>query len=118
MIIGLTMATLYAAYATVVYLMRGGGQFAKYDTTYAATIAAYYSAGIIGGGIVGVLLPIRQNWAGALLLGLIAALVACLCIEIALSGPFWRWESSNWEEVLVLSGFFGTIAAFLFRKRR
>lgn len=97
------MATFYSAYAIILYVLRGPQPFRESGATLQSALLAYYSAGLIGGLLVGILWPIADGLLGRLVMGMIVGLVFFGCIEVAVSGgAFWHWTRNSWEDVLVL----------------
>jgi len=69
--LGLVVATGFTAWITFLRLTAGTAPFERLDTTYAATAALYYAGGLVGGTIVGLLLPLRRSPWGSALLGML-----------------------------------------------
>jgi len=69
--LGLFVATGLTAWITLLRLRVGTGPFERLDTTYSATVALYYGGGLVGGAIIGVLLPLNRSPWGAALLGML-----------------------------------------------
>lgn len=108
-VVGLAMATLYSGWVAVGAILGGGRNVRNAEVGFGAIVASYYAAGVIGGALVGTLLPLGRSLPGRLLLGCIAAFTACFCVLMAMNGPFWHWGARNWRGLFVLSGLFGVI---------
>lgn len=106
-IIGLLMATAYSAWVSVVYVFGGAEAFSHHDTTYLLVVLTYYSVGAVGGAIVGLALPWVNHPLVAILVGILVGWVFFFAIELATSGPVWRWGSDNWSRVAKLGAFMG-----------
>jgi hypothetical protein len=104
---GLGLATIYSLWALGVFLVAGSRSFARVDTTLGAAVIAYYSAGLLGGVLAGLMLPLGRFLFGAVVLGILVGTVFFFCIEVATSGPFWQWTSTNWKAVLALGAIVG-----------
>jgi hypothetical protein len=115
-LVGFIMATCYAIYAVVVYAVRGPAPFAAHGVSLQIVLLTYYAAGILGGLVVGVMLPVARNSVGALLVGVVIGLIVFFCIEVASSGPVWKWTSDAWEDVLVLGALLGAPGGWVMRK--
>ena len=116
LVMGLVMATLYSAYALVVFLLQGSNPFAKNQTTIQAVLVTYYAAGALGGSVVGALSPLARSWPGRILVGVLAACVVEFCLATAVEGPFWLWQSNVWKGLAFLSVFFGVVCSYTWRK--
>jgi hypothetical protein len=113
---GFVMATLYAMYALLVFGLRGPDPFASKGTTVGSVILMYYTAGITGGTVVGVLLPVTQTLVGVVTAGMIAGLIVVFCGCITLYGVFWEWDANVWKTVGMLGPIFGATGAIILRK--
>jgi hypothetical protein len=111
-VIGMIMATVYSAYAVVLYVLRGSAPFESDDTTIWVVLLTYYSAGALGGAVIGALLPLARWRVGRTMLTFLGVSIAILCIEIAMSGPFWHWSGDTWHELMVLTLIFGSLLSF------
>ncbi len=54
---GMAFAVIYSAFVIVLPMFRGSEPFREAHTSLPAVIAAYFAAGLVGGGIFGLLLP-------------------------------------------------------------
>jgi magnesium-transporting ATPase (P-type) len=69
--LGLVVATGFTVWITFLRLTAGTAPFERLDTTYAATVELYYAGGLVGGTMVGLLLPLRRSPWGSALLGML-----------------------------------------------
>lgn len=80
---GWRFAAVYIVFVLGLFLLRGPGPFERSGTTLPMVIAAYTVAGLIGGGIFGILLPLGRTRFGAALLGLIVAVPVIHVVTLA-----------------------------------
>lgn len=80
---GVAMAVLLSAWALAVYLFRGPGAFQGLGTSFTVVVAVNFAAGILGGVIVGLLLPLTVWRWGAVVVGILAAIPFYLAITLA-----------------------------------
>lgn len=116
LMIGLVMATLYSAYAVLLYLGAGPAVFARHGTSLLPVIVTYYVAGSVGGAAVGMLLPLTRYLLGQLVVGVVVASIVFFCITVAAQGPPSSWRDEDWEGLLVLSLVTGIPGSILWRK--
>jgi len=112
---GLFIATIYAAFAVVVFVTRGPEAFGANRTSLQGALLTYYSAGLVAGGLTGILVPLCRNAFGLLLICLLDGFIAFACITVAMHGPFWIWTSSQWTEATFLGMLFGLVGFFGWR---
>ena len=74
--LGLFIATGFTAWITFLRQTAGTAPFDRLHTTYSATVALYYGSGLIGGVIVGLLLPLFRWPLGAALVGMMGVFPA------------------------------------------
>ena len=110
------MATVYSAYALVLFLLQGPTPFERNETTIQVVLLTYYAAGAIGGSVVGALSPLTRSWTGGALVGVLAAFIVEFCFATAVEGPFWRWQRDVWEALVILSIVFGIACSYTWRK--
>jgi hypothetical protein len=84
---GVLIATLLSLYAAVLYLVRGPAPFAAHGTTVLTSVTVYYLGGVLGGLVVGLLLPFLHGRVGAALGGAVALLPMYAAAAYALDGP-------------------------------
>jgi cation transporter-like permease len=75
--LGAIMAVFYSVIAVVIYLVRGRGVFEKMNLTLPGIIALYFFAGLTAGAIGGVLRPFGRRAVGAMLVGIVSAVIPC-----------------------------------------
>ena len=107
-IVGLVMASIYAMYAIGLYALEGPRPFEQNGTSIAVVLATYYAAGVIGGGVVGLLMPFTASIVGSAAVGVLVAFISFFGIAIANEGPAWRWSSAVWVQLLIFAFLFGT----------
>lgn len=100
-------AALYSCYATALWLLSGPSAFERVGASFQAVIVTYLVTGLVGGAVVGLLLPWWKYFPGALVLGLVTAFVFGFAIETATHGPVWRWNGNVWFYLAVFSLLFG-----------
>jgi hypothetical protein len=71
---GVMVAVLISLVAVMMYVLRGPQMFERLGISLTSTIALYFAGGIIGGSLVGLLLPLATWRWGAVLVGIIAAM--------------------------------------------
>lgn len=72
---GISFAAVYSGYVGLLWLIRGDVPFRAASTTVLEVVVAYCLAGLLGGALFGLLLPLGQRWLGAAFLGFVVALV-------------------------------------------
>jgi len=70
---GLAMAVLTSLAVVIMYLVRGPGTFERLGVSLGSTIGLYLAAGVVGGAVVGFLLPLTVWRWGAVFVGMVAA---------------------------------------------
>jgi hypothetical protein len=92
---GFALATFYSAFVVVLYAIRGNSAFDANGITLLGTVSAYYFGGIVGGVIVGLLLPLATWRWGSVLVGVVAAFPVFLGIGIAMYGGPGGWGPND-----------------------
>ncbi|MDB4916987.1 MAG: hypothetical protein JWM95_4631 [Gemmatimonadetes bacterium] len=115
-IVAVIIATLYAAFVVGLFLFEGPGVFDKNGTSVGAVVVMYYAAGLLGGVVVGILLPLTRSLLGIIAVGVLVALIVFFCVAIGLEGPFWRWGPSVWRQLMVFGVIFGVPVSIGCRK--
>lgn len=105
--IGLLMATGYLGWVSIVYVLGGAEAFSSHNVTYLLMVLTYYAVGVVGGAIVGLALPWVNHPFVAILVGILVGWVFFFAIELASSGPVWRWGRGDWRNVAVLGALLG-----------
>jgi hypothetical protein len=113
---GLGMAMLYSAYAIVLATVSGPEPFDKLGVTLETVVMTYLLGGVVAGAIVGALLPLRRTAVGRSFVGFVAAVPVFIGIFYAMQGNPARWDSSDWEGVVVISVAFGIAGGRMLRK--
>ena len=113
---GLSFATLYGAYALVLYAVRGRGPFTAGGVSLAAVLGAYAFGGLAAGTLVGLLHPLRRSLPGQLALGVVCATVVFAGVVVATDGWPSRWSAGQWQDVAVLGALFGVAAPLALRR--
>ncbi|MFL5607837.1 MAG: hypothetical protein ACJ8AD_15405 [Gemmatimonadaceae bacterium] len=103
------MATMFSAWVAVVYLAGGPRVFSAMGTSLHAVVLCYYVAGIAGGALVGLLLPLAGTLGGRMLVGSVAALVVGISAQTTLSGAIWHWDRTTLVSTTVLAVLMGMI---------
>jgi amino acid transporter len=78
------MATVTSVVAVVIYAVRGPDTFARLGVTLASTVSLYLIAGVVGGALVGVLLPVTVWRWGAAAVGILAAVPLYVGVAVVL----------------------------------
>lgn len=115
LMVGLVMATMYSAWSLLLYFVARRPPSGGSTVAIHVAILAYYSAGTIGGAVIGAMLPLRDSWPGIVLLGVVTALILFFCVEIATSGPFWLWNGEVWREMAMLAVLCGVPGAIVIK---
>jgi hypothetical protein len=113
---GLAIATLLSAWVTIVAVAGNPDAFTRVGVTYRGVVTAYYAGGIVAGAIGGALLPLRRTFAGAALVGTIAAFPVWVGFWFVSEGAPGRWERGDWYGIALFSVAFGIVGGRLMRK--
>lgn len=105
---GLRYAFAYSLIVLVIAVTRGAEPFQKAGTTLLAVLVVYWSAGVVTGSIVGILLPLGKSMAGAALLGAIGSIPVSCAVLLATQPP------SHWGAELPLFVVIGLLIGPLF----
>ena len=102
------MGLLLGAWITVLRIFGGKSPFEELGTTYPAAAATYLACGIVGGALVGLMLPwVRGKWTAALM-GWIAAVPCAILMGFAMEGV----ATVDWGAVAFMSVAFGPILGY------
>ena len=104
---GITIATTLSVLVLLSSLWRRTPTSESYGVSMGAIVITYYAAGIVGGGLVGVVLQLGDNWTTRVSAGLIAAFALFFCIAVATDGWVSSWTGGDWVRVLFLTVVFG-----------
>ena len=115
-LVGLGLATLFSAWVSLLFLLRGGAPFRKYGTSIGVVILTYYGAALLVGAVVGVLLPYaRAGRTGAALTGIVAGVGFYGSIVFALN-EFSSWGPEDTFAVLVAGPLVGVPMGLAYRR--
>ncbi len=78
--------------------------------------SAYYGGGIVTGAIGGALPPLHRTFAGAALVGTVAAFPVWVGFWFVSEGAPWRWDRGDWYRIALFSVVFGIAGGRLMRK--
>jgi hypothetical protein len=78
------MATVTSLVAVAIYAIRGPDTFARLGVTLTSTVSLYLIAGVIGGALVGTLLPMTVWRWGAAVVGILAAVPLYVGVAVLL----------------------------------
>lgn len=81
----------------------------------AVIILSYYSAGIVGGGLVGFVLRFGDRWRTRIAASLIGWFTLYFCVVVAKYGSVLNWDSGRWQLLIALSVLSGGFFAFITR---
>ena len=108
---GAAMATLGALYVLGRYLLRGQEPFEQHGVTVAAVIVSYYGAGVVAGGCLGVLWPLRRTRAGAAVLGAVGGVLFYGAIGVMSAGSPLGWRAGEWAPPVVMGLVWAVLSA-------
>lgn len=100
-LLGLGTAAFLSVVAGLIFLF-GGPRPDDFDTAYWQLLVLYGSGGVIAGSIAGLLAPAARHWAGAMLVGCIAAVPLGTLAHITMYGMA-QWTRDDVEVILVWS---------------
>jgi hypothetical protein len=100
---------MFSAWIVLVYLVGGPRTFNEIGTTVYAVLLSYYIAGVAGGTLVGLLLPLTRTLVGQMLVGAMASLVVCSSAQTTLKGVIWHWDRSTLIVTTVIAVIIGMI---------
>lgn len=100
---GLYFASGFSVFVLIEYLLLGSAPFSHAGVTLGEVIALYFAAGILAGGLVGILRPLNRTFAGATTIGILAAAVVYGLAMITIAGLPNRWHVEHWIGLMVLS---------------
>ena len=85
---GLVMATIFSLFVAGMAVLRGSTHYEQYNTTTFTIIKTYFAAGVLGGAVFGLLVPIaRAGRFGAVLVGMAVGPFVYSAIGVASDGP-------------------------------
>jgi hypothetical protein len=109
---GVAVAGVYIAWVTVLYVLSRGSAFEAKDRSFPAIVLAYLFGGVLGGAIVGVLLPLVRYKIGAAFVGMIAFVPVGLGFRIVLVG-FTPWQHDDTLMISTLAVLLGGFAGLV-----
>jgi hypothetical protein len=114
--VALFIATAFSGWVLAVHFFRGDGPFERLGTSLGATVLLYFSAALVVGPVVGLLLPVaRAGRAGAALTGTVAAVPLYAMGLVTLEGvrPLTLRDAVI---VLLLAGLVGAPVGVVYRR--
>lgn len=109
--IGVIAAAFLSVLAIVVFVIEGPSP-ENVGVRIWDLIALYGSGGLIAGGIAGLLAPATRHWAGAMLIGVIAAIPVAALSLITLNGMA-QWTRTDTEVMLAWSVIMGSLVGLV-----
>jgi hypothetical protein len=106
---GAAFAAVYSGYAVLLWLVRGAAPFRGAETTLPKVLAAYFAAGLVGGGLFGLCLPLGRTRPGAALLGLLIGVPVMYAMVLAATPPS-EWMGDGLVAGLIGGGCLGPVA--------
>lgn len=112
---GLFAGLVYVVFAACVLLLKGGvPDSAPARVTPLTVLSVYPVAGVIGGLIVGTLRPLTKERKGAMMVGAIAAVPACVGFLLLMSGPLSEWGGAEVFSLIISSVILGGMGGYKF----
>jgi len=105
---GLAFATCYSGYVLLLWIARGRVVFDRVGMNVWEVILAYYGSGLVGGAIVGALLPLGRSRPGAALLGFLVAFPVLYTLGMFLE-PAAAWGSELLLAAALSASFVGPL---------
>ena len=88
--LGLFIATGFSVFITIERVAMGTEPFERHSVTYSQLVAIYYIGFLVGGSLVGLLLPLRRWLLGQMFLGFVLLLPAYGAVVVQ-SAPRAEW---------------------------
>ena len=107
--VGVLLATIFSAWVLYGHSVAGSRAIERSGATVAGLLFAYYSAGVIGGALVGALSPLARRPGGTILIGCVTAVVVLIVMQTARKGPIWTWDRRTLLQTTLLGVAFGAI---------
>ena len=111
---GLFAGFFYSLVALAIYAFQGSRPFGSRGITFASTVAVYFFGGLTAGSIVGLLRPLTRLRVGAMAVGIVAAIPACMAGVFILYGPIAQWGAREGFVVVAGSLLFGALGGWEF----
>lgn len=114
-LVGLLFGLVYSVIAVVLFLARGQGAF-EYQAGVSLLIlmGVYMVGGVLGGAVVGLLLPWTNNRWGAVVVGMIAAVPVVTGVAIAMDGMPSGWSDASLGSLILTSVLLGGAGGYMF----
>jgi hypothetical protein len=107
---GLVFASVLSGYVLLLYVLRGAVAFDRVGTSVWGVVLFYFSAGIVAGGLVGILRPIATSRLNYVLVATIGTIPVITGAIVAVHGlSFKRWPGGLLFGILAYSVFMGVV---------
>lgn len=93
---GIGMAVLYSLYVSILYVVEGNQPFQAYGISFGIVVILYFLGGIVGGVLLGMLLPWTSRRSGSAVVGIIVACPFAIAAGLAVFGPLLDWGFDEW----------------------
>ncbi|MFN2398928.1 MAG: hypothetical protein ABR543_09875 [Gemmatimonadaceae bacterium] len=117
-ILGLFFAVYYSAIAIAIYLLLGPSAFDRNGITLLGAIMAYFTAGVVGGIVVGLFRPLVRSLLGRMAAGILVAVPVFLVIGVTADGNITGWTGDEWVALGISSVFLGIAGGYLVGDRQ
>ena len=107
--VGVLLATIFSAWVLYNHSVAGSRAIERSGATVAGLVLAYYSAGVIGGALVGALIPLARRPGGTILIGCVTAVIVVFALQTARKGSFWNWDRRTILQTTLLGVAFGAV---------
>ena len=107
--VGVVLATVFSAWVLYNHSVAGSRAIESSGATVSGLLLAYYSAGVVGGALVGMLVPLARRPGGTILVGCVTAVIVLFAVQTARKGPFWNWDRRTVLQTTLLGVAFGAI---------
>lgn len=112
---GLLFGSALLVIALIVHLLSGERAFSERHTSLEAMAGTYLIGGAIAGALVGALRPLTSTAAGALVVGVTAAIPVMILLRFA-TRQFDPWQRADTVKVIVLSIILGMPTGLSYRE--
>lgn len=92
---GAALASLFALYVIVLFLLRGSEPFDGLGVSLSAVLSVYFFGGLAGGAVVGLLRPMATSCFASMAIGILVAAPIASGIVFSLAGPPSHWGDSH-----------------------
>lgn len=100
--IGFGSGAIFCLIVLLERLVRGPHFLDAYGIGFGTLLACYLAGGTGAGLVVGLARPLLRWWAGAIVVGIFAGLVAAGALGLGMSGPIRTWGADAWTAVLIM----------------